>query len=409
MLRCFLRTVIAMRSNNFAFASAKHLPPGKNTGASPHRRSWIAYIWVSAVLCGLALCYSALVFADDESESATESSTLQLESEVYVPNDLWPTQPLMEAPSVAVAPPEPLTPPPLEPVNIMLDWFLSPQHAVILLAHEKGFFQQQRLKVSWQIPGDPSLPTKLLAAGEIDLALGRQTQLHLAAHDGAPLTRIASLVKTPLNAIVTINKGEDADLEALGSKPLGFATQEGQQLVLPLLISETVRQSEHYAKPRAVHFETAESLNEGELEAVADAFFHTLPSRLATQGQSATVIRYDALSIPRYDGLIVMANRNTVGRRMETWVRFVVALEEAANWIIEHPDEALEMVTAAYPRLENSLTNDHWQDLLRRLALSPAALDIRRYRVMEAFLHQRGITSEILPVEQLAIDPHLGQ
>ncbi|NOG31130.1 ABC transporter substrate-binding protein [Halomonas sp. TBZ9] len=310
---------------------------------------------------------------------------------------------------MAVAPPEPLTPPPLEPVNIMLDWFLSPQHAVILLAHEKGFFQQQRLEVSWQIPGDPSLPTKLLAAGEIDLALGRQTQLHLAAHDGAPLTRIASLVKTPLNAIVTINKGEDADLDALGSKPLGFATQEGQQLVLPLLISETVRQSEHYAKPRAVHFETADSLNEGELEAIADAFFHTLPSRLATQGQSATVIRYDALSIPRYDGLIVMANRNTVGRRMETWVRFVVALEEAANWIIEHPDEALDTVTAAYPRLDSSLTDEHWQDLLRRLALSPAALDIRRYRAMETFLQQRGITSEILTVEQLAIDPHLGQ
>ncbi|XGA78607.1 ABC transporter substrate-binding protein [Halomonas sp. CH40] len=310
---------------------------------------------------------------------------------------------------MAVTPPEPLTPPPLEPVNIMLDWFLSPQHAVILLAHEKGFFQQQRLEVSWQIPGDPSLPTKLLAAGEIDLALGRQTQLHLAAHDGAPLTRIASLVKTPLNAIVTITNGEDADLEALGSKPLGFATQEGQQLVLPLLISETVRQSEQYAKPRAVHFETAESLTEGELEAVADAFFHTLPSRLATQGQSATVIRYDALSIPRYDGLIVMANRNTVGRRMETWVRFVVALEEAANWIIEHPDEALDTVTAAYPRLENSLTDEHWQDLLRRLSLSPAALDIRRYRAMETFLQQRGITSEILPVEQLAIDPHLGQ
>jgi len=409
MLRCFLRAVIAMPSDSFATASANHLPPENNTGTAPNSRAWISYIWISAILGGLALCYSALALADDVSRDVEESSNLHLESEVYVPEGLWPAQPLMEAPSMAVNPPEPLTPPPLEAVNIMLDWFLSPQHAVILVAHEKGFFQQQRLEVNWQIPGDPSLPAKLLAAGEIDLALGRQTQLHLAAHEGAPLTRIASLVKTPLNAIVAINSSEDADLEALGSKPLGFATQEGQQLILPLLVSETVRQSEQYAKPQAVHFETVESLTEGGLEAVTDAFYHTLPLRLAAQGQSATVIRYDALSIPRYDGLIVMANRNNLGRRMETWVRFVIALEDAANWIIEHPDEALERITASYPRLKNRLDDGHWQDLLRRLSLSPAALDIRRYRAMETFLQQRGITSEILPVEQLAIDPHLGQ
>lgn len=409
MLRCFLRTVIAMRSNHHTFASANDLP-WVNTRCTPlRRRSWITNICTSAIVVGLTISFPAYTSADGALETATQDSPLQLESDVYIPEGLWPDPPLMQAPRVADSPPEPLTPPPLETVSIMLDWFLSPQHAVILIAHEKGFFQQQRLDVGWQIPGDPSLPTKLLAAGEIDLALGRQTQLHLAAHEGAPLTRIASLVKTPLNAIVAINSDDDAELETLGSRPLGFATQEGQQLVVPLLISETVRQSEQYAKPRAIHFEAVESLTEGGIEIIADAFFHTLPSRLATQGLSATVIRYDDLSIPRYDGLIVMANRNTLGRRMDTWIRFVGALEDATNWIIENPQLALDRVTEAYPRLKDSLTDDHWQDLLRRLSLTPAALDVHRYQAMETFLQQRGITSEMLPVEQLAIDPHLGQ
>ncbi|MGS2743508.1 ABC transporter substrate-binding protein [Halomonas sp. LS-001] len=360
----------------------------------------------SGLLIGLVALSSTASLADDVNSTPQESSLLQLESEVYLPDELWPAEPYIEAPTTAVTPPEPLAPPPLEHVNVMLDWFLSPQHAALLIAYQKGFFQQQGLEVSWQIPGDPSLPTKLLAAGEVDLALGRQPLLHLSVHGGASLTRIATLVNTPLNAIITLENGEKHSLEKLGTRPLGYTTLEGQQLILPLLISETVSQSEHYAKPQAIHFETAQSLTEGGLEGVADAFFHTLPSRLSTQGQPTTVTRYEALSIPRHDGLIVMANRNTLGRRMETWTRFVIALEDAANWIIENPENAKETVTSAYPRLENSVTTDSWEDLLRRFSLTPAALDLRRYQDMETFLHQHDITSEILPIEQLAVDPN---
>ena len=416
MLRCFLCTVMAIRPKKTATVLISGAASHENRGADKRMVTDNVVIGSSSssgfsilggwLLTGLMLLGSSLSLADDEDNTPQESSVLQLESEVYLPENLWPVETYIEAPSTAVTPPEPLAPPPLEPINVMLDWFLSPQHAALLVAYQKGFFQQQGLEVSWQIPGDPSLPTKLLAAGEIDLALGRQSLLHLAVHGGASLIRIATLVNTPLNAIITLGNGEKESLEQLGTRPLGFTTQEGQQLILPLLISETVSQSEQYAKPQAIHFETAQSLTEGGLEGIADAFFHTLPSRLSTQGQSTTVTRYDALSIPRHDGLIVMANRNTVGRRMETWTRFVIALEDAINWIIENPESAMETITTAYPRLENSMTTDSWEDLLRRFSLTPAALDLRRYQDMETFLHQHEITNEVLPVEQLAVDPN---
>lgn len=405
MLRCCRRTVMTRCPINLADAPAQYKPTASSIGPAVLKRPAKNTLLIS-ILGGLGLCFSTLVVADDNVDSDVTGSALSLNSEIFLPEGLWPAQPLIEAPSVAVSPPEPLTPPPLEPVNLMLDWFLSPQHAVILVAHEKGFFQDQRLEVNWQIPGDPSLPAKLLAAEDIDLALGRQTQLHLAVHDGAPLIRIASLIKTPLNAIIALNNDEDTDIDTLGSRPLGFSTQEGEQLILPLLMSETVRQSENYPEPHDVHFETVETIIDGNLEVVADGFYHTLPSRLASQGKSATVIRYDALSIPHYDGLIVMANRNNVGQRMATWVRFVIALEEAAHWIIENPEQALTKITTAYPRLENNLTEEYWHDLLRRMSLTPAAVDVRRYQAMETFLQKHGITDAILPVEQLATDLH---
>lgn len=337
---------------------------------------------------------------------------LSLESDVQLPDSLWHIEEgTNDVPTTVIAPPEPLATPPLETVNIMLDWFLSPQHAPILLAKERGLFQRQGLEVQWQSPGDPSLPTKLLAAGEVDLALGRQSLLHLSVHQGAALTRIATLIETPLNAVITttehVSDGPAQDeLNTLATLHFGYTTREGEQLVIPELVPSSMRQSDEALPPESLHFDAARALAEQQVQVVADGFYHTLPAQLATEGMEAKVIAYEALSIPRHDGLIVMANSQSLNKRADTWVSFVIALEDATNWMIDNPNLAWETLIDAYPVLDNSINANAWEDLLRRTALSPAALDTRRYQAYEAFLHQRDISDTPLTVEQLAINPH---
>jgi putative hydroxymethylpyrimidine transport system substrate-binding protein len=338
---------------------------------------------------------------------------LSLESDVQLPASLWQIEEgVNDVPTTVIAPPEPLTPPPLETVTLMLDWFLSPQHAPILLAKERGLFQRQGIDVQWQSPGDPSLPTKLLAAGEVDLALGRQSLLHLSAHQGAALTRIATLVETPLNAVITTTEHVSHDAvqnnrEALSTLHFGFTTREGEQLIIPGLLPDIMTQPDDDAlPPESLHFDAARALTEQQVQAVADGFYHTLPAQLATEGMEAKIIPYEALSIPRHDGLIVMANNQSLNKRADTWVRFVIALEDATHWMINNPSLAWEALITAYPVLDNSINANAWEDLLRRTALSPAALDTRRYRAYETFLYQRGISEAPFEVEQLAIDPH---
>ncbi|WP_075879373.1 ABC transporter substrate-binding protein [Vreelandella massiliensis] len=344
--------------------------------------------------------------------SAEEPDTPSLESDVQLPEGLWQVEKGEDdAPTMAIAPPEPLAAPPLETVTLMLDWFLSPQHAPILLAKARGLFQQQGLEVQWQAPGDPSLPTKLLAAGEIDLALGRQSLLHLSAHQGAALTRIATLIETPLNAIITTEKhldnGNSRDnVAAIETLHFGFTTREGEQLIIPELVPSSLPQTDDPLTPESLHFDAARALSSQQVQAVADGFYLTLPAQLATEGIEAKVIPFSALSIPRHDGLIVMANSHSITKRADTWRGFVIALEEAAHWMIDNPSLAWETLIEAYPVLDNSINANAWEDLLRRTALTPAAVDTRRYRAFEEYLHQRGISDAPLEVEQLAIDPH---
>ena len=91
-----------------------------------------------------------------------------------------------------------------ESLTLLLDWYLNPDHAPIIIAKEQGYFAQAGLEVEMVEPADPSLPPKLVAAGKGDIAVSYQPQLYLHLAAGLPIKRVASLVTTPLNALVPL-------------------------------------------------------------------------------------------------------------------------------------------------------------------------------------------------------------
>ena len=362
----------------------------------------------------LLFSFSA-TYANEERDSGNLDAPLSLESDVALPEGLWPAgdnsaaEVPEEAPSMAVSPPPPLDPPPLKPLTLMLDWYLSPQHAALIVAKERALFAAQGLEIELLTPADPSIAIKLLAAGEVDLALTRQPLLHLHAHDGAPITRIATLIETPLNAVIVAGEAPApaAVADALADLHYGYSTREGRDVLVEQLLPRSVRQVDDFVAPESVHFDAADALRSSRVDAVADGFFHTLPQQLASDGIVTHTVRYSDIDIPRHDGLILLANSDSVARQATTWSRVLIALEEASNWMIEHPEEAWTLLVTTHPVLDNPINQEAWDDLLRRVALSPAALDERRYAAFESYLQSAGVTENSIPVTRLAVNPHL--
>ncbi|WP_445009918.1 ABC transporter substrate-binding protein [Vreelandella stevensii] len=386
---------------------------------------------VTLVLTVFLLFSISATYANDTETPDTRPAPLQLESDLVLPEGLWPSTPPPEveaapigsnepdtaapeqasseddAPSMALVPPPPLDPPPMKHLSLMLDWYLSPQHAPLIVARERGLFALQGLEVELQTPADPAIAIKLLAAGEVDLALSRQPLLHLNVHDGAPIVRIATLVETPLNAVIVAGTATSPDpLQGLGRVHYGFSTREGRDLLAEPLVPLSLRQIDEFSPAENVHFDAAGALREGRVDAIADGFYLTLPEELASDGIVTHTVRYQALDIPRHDGLILLANNDSVARRAATWSRLVTALEEASNWIVDHPDEAWQLVINTQPVLDNPVNQGAWANIVRRLALSPAALDERRYSAFERYLLASGTIEATLPASRLALNPH---
>jgi putative hydroxymethylpyrimidine transport system substrate-binding protein len=71
---------------------------------------------------------------------------------------------------------------------------------------------------------------------------------------------------------------------------------------------------------------------------------------------------------------------------------------------LNHPDTAWAVFAGTDPELDDELNRRAWIDTLPRLALSPAALDHRRYQRFADFLVEQGLIEKTLPLGDYAVD-----
>lgn len=93
-----------------------------------------------------------------------------------------------------------------EKLTLVLDWYINPDHAPIMVAEQIGAFKAQGLDVKIVPPSDPALPPRLVAAGQADLAITYQPQVTFSPMRGLPLVRVGTLINSPLNTIIALDK-----------------------------------------------------------------------------------------------------------------------------------------------------------------------------------------------------------
>src|SRR5579885_995668 len=108
-----------------------------------------------------------------------------------------------------------------EKLTVLLDWFINPDHAPLIVAKEAGFFARAGLDVSFVEPADPSAPPRLLAAGQGDIAVTYQPNLYLQVKEGLPVQRVGTLIDTPLNSLVVLADGPVKSITDLKGRTVG--------------------------------------------------------------------------------------------------------------------------------------------------------------------------------------------
>ena len=278
-------------------------------------------------------------------------------------------------------------------VTLMLDWFVNPNHGPIIVAQQRGYFKEQGLNVVIQEPADPSMPPKLVAAGNIDLAITYQPNLIIDIAEGLPLVRSATLIATPLNTLMVLDNGKINSLSDLKGKKVGIAISGSEEATIGKML-ETVQLNYKDVEIINVGWALSASLASGKVDAIWGGLRNFETNQLELEGFKAKAYFPEEHGVPTYDELVFVANAKKYDAAMIS--AFNKALEQATTYIVNHPQAAWnEFVSYAPDTLNNELNKRAWRDTLTRFALRPAAIDLKRYDDYAQFMFDNKLINSL--------------
>lgn len=285
-------------------------------------------------------------------------------------------------------------------LSVMLDWFVNPDHAPLVVAQEKGFFKEAGLDVTLTAPADPNDPPKLVAAGSADIAVSYQPQLIVQVGEGLPLVRVGTLVSTPLNSVVVLRDGPVKTIKDLKGKKVGFSVGGFEDAVLGAMLEKHGLSLKDVTLVN-VNFSLSPSILSGQVDAVIGAFRNFELNQMDIEKRPGRAFFPEEEGVPPYDELILVAHKDKAGDpRIK---RFLEAVERATLYLLNHPEEAQTAFVNGRPELNDELNRRAWADTLPRFSHSPAALDAGRYTRFAEFLRGRGLIKTVEPVEKYAV------
>lgn len=285
-------------------------------------------------------------------------------------------------------------------LSVMLDWFVNPDHAPLVVAQEKGFFKDAGLEVTLTAPADPNDPPKLVAAGGADIAVSYQPQLILQVAEDLPLVRIGTLVSTPLNSVVVLRDGPVKTLKDLKGRKVGYSIAGFEDALLGAML-EKQGLSLKDVELVNVNFSLSPSLLSGQVDAVVGAFRNFELNQMEIEKHPGRAFYPEEEGVPPYDELILVARKDKAND--PRFKRFLAAVERATLYILNHPEESQAAFVKGRPELNDELNRRAWADTLPRFSHSPAALDAERYTRFAEFLKARGLIKAVAPVDQYAV------
>jgi putative hydroxymethylpyrimidine transport system substrate-binding protein len=286
-------------------------------------------------------------------------------------------------------------------LTLLLDWFVNPDHAPILVAQARGYFADAGLEVEIIAPADPNDPPKLVAAGQAEIAISYQPQLHMQVDQGLPLARIGTLVATPLNSLVVLADSGIQSIADLAGRKVGFSVGGFEDALLGAMLARHGLAKDAIELVN-VNFALTPALLSGQVDGVIGAFRNFELNQLELEGRPGRAFYPEEEGVPVYDELIFIAN--ALSLEDDRLPRFLDAVEAGVLYLINHPDESFALFTEGRPELDDELNRRAWADTLPRFALRPAAIDHARYARFASFLEEQDLIKPPPPVETYAVE-----
>jgi putative hydroxymethylpyrimidine transport system substrate-binding protein len=244
----------------------------------------------------------------------------------------------------------------LTEVTLALDWYPNANHAGIYMALDKGYFREAGL-VEVFTPADPTTVLQTVGAGRDTFGISYQNDVLQARAQGVPVVSVAALVQHPLNSLMVLEESgiqSPADLEG---KTIAMAGLPSDEAYIETIL-QSVGLSIDDVEVVNVGYDLLPAVLSGRADAVIGVYW-THETILAEQeGHPVRYFRIEEYGVPDYYELVLVTGEQTIAEQEELVRSMLGALREGYNAAIRNPEEALQLLLAASPDLDEEVERE---------------------------------------------------
>lgn len=234
----------------------------------------------------------------------------------------------------------------LRELDVVLDWYPNALHSFLYIAMEKGYYEEEGLKINICFPSNANDAISLVAAGQADIGLYYQQDIIRARADqNVPVKSIGAVVQNPLNIILSLKENEINEPKDLIGKTIGYAGTELSEAIIECIMEH---EGEDFEKVTMVDvgFDLMSSMTTGNVDATIGCFLNHEVPQMEEEGFEVNYMNLDDYGVPTYYEGVFLANDDMIANDSETLEAFLRASAKGFADMKNDPEEALSILLA---------------------------------------------------------------
>lgn len=234
----------------------------------------------------------------------------------------------------------------LKELDVVLDWYPNALHAFLYVAIDKGYYEEEGLKVNIRFPSNANDAISLVAAGQADIGLYyQQDVIQARAEQNVPVKSIGAVVQGPLNIVLSLQEKNITKPEDLVGKTIGYA---GTELSEALVRSIMEYAGADYSDVTMVDvgFDLMSSMTTGNVDATIGCLVNHEVPQMEEEGFQVNWFDLDDYGVPTYYEGIFLANDEMIANDSDTLAAFLRASARGFADMKADPEAALATLLA---------------------------------------------------------------
>lgn len=231
-----------------------------------------------------------------------------------------------------------------EEFDIVLDWYPNAVHSFIYVAMEKGYYEEEGLKVNVRFPANTNDALSLTAAGKADAGLYYVQDVLMAKESqGVPVVSLGAVVQEPIGIFAAVNGTGKLTPADMKGKTIGFTGRDLSEAVISALLEQNGMTIEDI-NMIDVGFDLMTAMTTGNVDITYGCFVNHEVPELIHKGFTVDYFFPHDYGIPEFYGLVLVTGEQQVQEETDKLQRFIKASKRGFADVKENPEEALDIL-----------------------------------------------------------------